>query len=190
VSLPTIGWSDFAHQRHRPHGDRTYFAGSAEELLALVRDHWPERQPGTGRPDRSQVVVVPVPPDRFVCSTVRIAPDTPLFAQFERRQPDEDGFVRVTAVGPREPARYAAVVLYSAAVLVENGGSRSGDFDWEVVCLLASPHPDEPMHPLTMARNFLAKPGGTPCTYTAQQFAEAVYYWSQRAARHPGDGGS
>jgi hypothetical protein len=41
------------------------------------------------------------------------------------------------------------------------------------------------MDPLTMARNMLAKPGGTPCDYTAEQFAEAVWYWSRRAAARP-----
>ena len=37
----------------------------------------------------------------------------------------------------REEARFARVVLYSAATLERNGGTRSGDFDWEVVALLA-----------------------------------------------------
>ena len=36
-----------------------------------------------------------------------------------------------------------------------------------------------------MARNFLALPGGTPCDYTAAQFAEAIRYWSRRAAARP-----
>jgi hypothetical protein len=41
------------------------------------------------------------------------------------------------------------------------------------------------MNPLTMARNFLEKPGGTFCEYTAREFAEAVYYWSRRAGLEP-----
>ena len=76
------------------------------------------------------------------------------------------------------------MVLYSAKTLLANGGTRSGDWDWEVVCLVAGSQPDEPMNPLTMARNQLARPGGTPCHYTSQQFAEAIYYWSQRAPHH------
>mgnify|MGYP000104930427 CR=1 FL=1 len=66
-------------------------------------------------------------------------------------------------------------------VLLENGGARSTDCDWEIVCVIASPVADEPLDPLTMARNMLAKPGGTPCGYTADAFAEAVWYWSRRA---------
>ena len=76
-------------------------------------------------------------------------------------------------------------MLYSAAALTENEGKRSGDFDWEIVAIIASPVETEPMNPLTMARNFLEKPGGTFCEYTAREFAEAVYYWSCRAGLEP-----
>ncbi len=184
MPVPSLGWSDFALGRHLPGGGRAYFEGTPEELLELVRAHWDERRPGAGRADLTEVVLVPVPPDRFVCATVLVTPETPLHARFERRQPGEDGFLRVTAEGAPEEARFAAVVLYSAETLLANDGVRSGDFDWEVVCLLASSIRDEPMNPLTMARNLLARPGGTPCSYTASQFAEAVYYWSQRANLH------
>jgi hypothetical protein len=179
-----LGWSDFARRRHVPGGKHTWFEGSPEELLTRVLDSWHHRKPGAGRLDREKVVVVPVDPAGFVSSTVLVAEDTPLFAGFERRQEHEEGFIRVTAEGPREDAQYASVVLYSAETLEENDGSRSGDYDWEVVCLIAGPEPDEPMDPLTMARNMLEKPGGTYCHYSAEQFAEAVWYWSCRASAH------
>lgn len=179
-----LGWSDFARERHRPGGRHTWFAGAGDELLARVRRGWPQRWPGAGRTDLSQVVVVPVDPAGFVSSTVRIGPETRLHAIFDRRQAHEDGFVRVTAEGEREPAAFASVVLYAAEVLLENDGRRSGDFDWEVVCLLAGPAAVEPMDPLTMARNMLEKPGGTACAYTAEQFAEAIWYWAARATAH------
>jgi len=181
---PSIGWSDFALARHRPGGRHGWFDGTPEELLELVRRHWRERRPGTGREDLTRVVIVPVPPDRFTGSTVLVNEHTPLRAVFERRQPHEEGFVSVRAEGPREPVHHAGVVLYSAATLLENEGVRSGSWDWEVVSLLASPVPDEPMNPLTMARNMLARPGGTPCRYSAEQFAEAIWYWSRRAPVH------
>lgn len=179
-----LGWSDFARRRHVPGGKHTWFEGGPDELLCRVLDNWQHRRPGAGRLDRQKVVVVPVDPAGFVSSTVRVGPDTPLHAVFDRRQEHEDGFIRVTAEGPREPADYASVVLYSAETLLENDGVRSGDFDWEVVCLIAGPEPDEPMDPLAMARNMLERPGGTYCRYTAEQFAEAVWYWSCRASAH------
>ena len=183
-AVPVLGWSEFARGRHVPGGKHTYFAGTADELLERVRAGWAQRRPGAGRPDLRQVVIVPVDPAGFVSSTVRVGPETPLHAAFERRQAHEEGYIRVTATGPREEVRHASVVLYSAATLLENDGTRSGDFDWEVVCLLAGPEPEEPMDPLTMARNMLEKPGGTYCAYTAEQFAEAVWYWAARAGVH------
>jgi len=127
-------------------------------------------------------VVVPVPPGGFISATVKVDESTRLHAEFTRRQPHEEGYIRLFASGPREEVRQAAVVLYATDTLLDNNGVRSGDHDWEVVCLLAGPEADEPMDPLTMARNMLEKPGGTFCAYTAQQFAEAIWYWAQRAA--------
>jgi len=184
MNVLNIGWSDFARTRHTVGGSRSYFSGTPEELLDLVRAHWHRRRPGTGQSDLDGVVVVPVPPDRFVSGTVLVKKSTVLHACFERRQPQENGFVRVTAEGEREPARFAAVVLYSAATLLEKEGTRSGNNDWEIVSLLAGPQEDEPMNPLTMARNMLAEPGGTPCEYSAWEFAAAINYWSQRANAH------
>jgi hypothetical protein len=179
----TIAWSDFARGRHQPGCGHVWFDGSEEALLDLVRAHWPQRRPGAGRDDLTQVVVVSVPPAGFCGTTVLVDEDTPLRAVLDRRQPAEDPFIRVTAAGPAEPVRHAAVVLYSAQTLRENGGVRSSDADWEVVCLLAGPVADEPMDPLTMARNYLQKPGGTFAPYTATEFATAIWYWSRRARR-------
>jgi hypothetical protein len=186
-STPSLGWSDFARQRHVPEGPRTWFRGTEEELLELVRARWAERLPGAGRDDLTQVVVVPVPAERFVSNTVLVDENTRLHAELERRQSREEPFIRITAEGEREPARHAALVLYSAATLLENDGTRTTDCDWEVVCLIASPVADEPMNPVTMARNMLARSGGTPVDYTAREFAEAVWYWSRRASVHVED---
>lgn len=182
--IPPIGWSEFARERHVAGGKHSWFEGSGEELLDLVRAGWPLRRPGTGRGNLDQVVIVPVDPAGFVGNTVRVDEATRLHARFDRRREGEDGFIRVTAEGEREPVRQAAVVLYSADTLLENGGSRSTDCEWEVVCLLAGSMADEPMDPLTMARNYLQKTGGTFSEYSAGEFAEAIWYWSARANVH------
>lgn len=180
---PHLGWSAFALERHEHPEGRTRFAGTPEELLELVAAAWPRRQPGYGRSDCSRVVVVPVSPERFETATVRVDESTPLVADFHRRQEFEEPVIRVRAEGEPEPAAFARVVLYSKEALVENDGSRTTDADWEVVALLASAVEDEPMHPTTMARNFLERPGGTYAPYTAEQFARAIWYWSQRAPK-------
>ncbi len=185
TGVPRIGWSDFARARCVPGQGRSYFRGTHEELVELVRENWTRRRPGAGREDLDKVVLVTCPPERFACATVLVKRNTPLFARLENRQAGEDAHIRVTAGGEPETARFADVVLYSAAALQENDGERSGDFDWEIVAIVAGPVEDEPMNPLTMARNFLEKPGGTFCEYTAREFAEAIYYWSGRAGQEP-----
>ncbi len=187
IAAGKLGWSEFARGRHVPAGKHTWYEGTDEELLTLVRTGWPNRRPGAGREGLDQVVVVPVNPAGFVSSTVEVKESTVLHAVFDRRQAHEDGFVRVTAEGPPEEVRFASVVLYSADTVQENGGKRSGDFDWEVVCLIAGATEDEPMDPVTMARNLLEKPGGTHCEYSPREFAEAVWYWSGRASVHVTD---
>ena len=59
---------------------------------------------------------------------------------------------------------------------MENGGVKSGDFDWEIVAILAGPLEKDPMMPLILARNFQPNPGGTKATYTFEQLAESIFY--------------
>ena len=186
--VPSLGWSAFATGRYVPGGRHTYFDGSPEELLDRVRAGWSRRRPGQGREDLAKVVIVPVDPAGFVSSTVLVDDKTVLHAGFERRQAHEEGYVGVTAEGPREEVKFASVVLYSGDTLLENGGTRTTDADWEVVALIAGPVAVEPMDPLTMARNMLEKPGGTWCAYTAEEFAESIWYWAARAKAHVEEG--
>ncbi len=182
MATPSIGWSDFARERYRPGMGHSYFEGGEAKLSELIAEHWEDRRPGHGRENLEQVVIVPLPPVGFVCGTVKVDENTQLHAAFSRRQAGEEAYIDINAVGQREPAVHAAVVLYSAATLLENDGARSGDTDWEIVSVQASPVDYEPMRPLTMARNLLSKPGGTPCEYTAREFAEAIWYWSARCS--------
>lgn len=182
---PSLAWSDFAAGRHVPGRGYSYFDGPPEAVLELVRAHWKDRKPGHGFTDLTECVVVPVPPEGFVGGTVLLTESTQVRAEVTRRQPEEDPYVRLLAEGEPEPVRYAAVVLYSKDRLLENGGRRSSSADWEIVSLIAAPREDEPMHPLTLARNYLGMPGGSPMRVTVDELAEATYYWSMRVRKAP-----
>ena len=111
-------------------------------------------------------------------------------AELKVRQEGEDPYIEtfVTEAEARRhdalillPAASVDIVCYSAEALLENGGTRSTDCDWEVVCILCrSDEEREPMTPLAMARNYLEMPGGTKSDYTAKEFADAIYYWSSQ----------
>jgi len=189
METPTIGWSKFAKDRHRKGTGYSYANLSDSQVVDLVKNDWKNRIPGTGEVNLDRKVVVPLSnvfAGDFMTSFAMLSNlhDECVFAHVVRRQPNEDPFVRnwarsllTTAI---IPANYVNVVCYSANALLENDGERSTDCDWEIVALLASDVENEPMHPLAMARNMLEKPGGTKGEYTAEEFAEAVYYWSQR----------
>tara|TARA_Y100000034_G_scaffold89034_1_gene106995 strand:+ start:52 stop:666 length:615 start_codon:yes stop_codon:yes gene_type:complete len=201
MNTPTIGWSDFAAKRHKPGTGFSYSTLHQIAVADLTSLCWDKREPGAGETGLDRKVVVPVPPDSFVCTTALITEQmrnalvSPLKAVVSCRQEGEDLFIghelrrfwawlQRIEVKP-EPCNYAKVVCYSHAALLENGGTRTiqpdGSVDdWEIVCIIASPVENEPMPPLTMARNMLEKAGGTMGTYTSEEFAESVYYWSQR----------
>lgn len=192
-----VGWSEFARKRHQPGTGHSYCLLNENAVVDMVREYWHLRTPGTGEKDVSRKVLVTVPAHAFHdysdqggpslgdslfrCGSVLLTEDMQVEAQVTRRQDGEDLFVETfVREGEPEIANYAQVVCYSAEALLENDGERTTDDDWEIVCVIASPVKDEPMTPLTLARNMLEKSGGTKGEYTAQQLAESIYYWSQR----------
>lgn len=179
--FPTIGLSNFVLNKKK--GDIKKFNGTTDKLLELIVKHWDKRIPGAGRNDLSQVVLVNIEEDNlselFNSAWLDITKAKYIRGKVVRRQDHEDPFVDVRGRGEALPVKFVRIVLYSAETLLENDGQRSGNYEWEVVAILTGPWENEPMTPLTMARNFLQKPGGTYAPYTAQQFAESIYFWSQ-----------
>ena len=179
MKTPTIAWSEFSMKK-----DREKFKGTVLELLMLVHDNWNNRTPGMNRKDLTEVVIVPIDDvSKFTCNWMNIQDAQRITGRVVRREDFEDPFVTLKGTLKKgvsyNDATFAKVVLYSAATLEQDNGHRSSDADWEIVAVLTGPWKDEPMTPLTMARNMLRKPGGTYVKYTAKQFAESIYFWSQ-----------
>tara|TARA_Y100000034_G_scaffold136074_1_gene210627 strand:- start:3313 stop:3918 length:606 start_codon:yes stop_codon:yes gene_type:complete len=186
---PTIGWSNFALKQHEPTSGNSYtvLARLTVETLVAHPDNWNKREPGMGETDLSRKVVVPVHPSGFFCPPrANIVEGMPVQAEIYKRQEHEAPYVR-TYVKREDAVEFNAlitpvardvkIVCYSAATLEENDGGRSTDCDWEIVCLLCSDTDgNEPMKPLTMARNYLEMDGGTKTDYSAQEFAESIWH--------------
>lgn len=184
----SIGWSDFAVQRHTPESGNSYSTMSSAAVVERVKACWHDRFPGQGEINLERKVVVPIRHylGEFVQPLVNIMEGLPVFAEVIKRQEGEKPFVETYAlmkdvkelgIGLIGPI-YVRIVCYSAEALLANGGKRSTDCDWEIVAILASQFVEEPMTPLTMARNFLEKEGGTKSDYTAEEFAEAIWHHS------------
>lgn len=180
-----IAWSKFALEHSKIGSGNSYTTLLPETVIALVRTNWPLRRPGAGEKDTNRKVLVPVPPAGFFCSPrAPLVVGMPIKARVVQRQEGEDPYIETymdqedaDRLGiPAVPAKRCDIVCYSAEALLENDGERSSDAPWEIVTILAYPtDTEEPMPVLTMARNFLRKPGGTFSDYTAQEFAEAIY---------------
>lgn len=160
------------------------FTGPYVRLHALIERNWKRRKPGYGRSDRREVVTVPILCDEsksaFVCNFVNIETVRHMAAFKSRRREGEDSYVTVKAMGELLPIKDAYAVCYHRDTLLNSGEELTDETaDWEVVAVVASPWKNAPVDPVTMARNYLEKPGGTFAPYTAQQFAESIYFWSQ-----------
>ena len=192
MSKETISWSKFALKHSSIEAGNSYTILNPVRVIELVEQHWDTREPGDGETDCSRKILVSIPPeDFFLPPKVRLVDGLPVQAEVVKRQAHEDPYIE-TFVTPEDAAKFGFVetpavnvkiVLYSAEALTENGEIRSTDCDWEIVCILCDSGEQEPMGPLTMARNFLEKEGGTKSVYTSREFAEAIYYKSNEGVR-------
>jgi hypothetical protein len=156
----------------------SHFEGEMETVAKLAAEHFESASEGY----KPGVLLVPVPAEGFRSGVVELTPDTKLRTTFEARREGETPFLQTVAIGASKlPAAVVEIVLYSHATLAADG-ENTGEADYEVVSINARPTPEpEPQTPVAMARNFLGLEGGTAATYTAEQFAESIRYWSTRA---------
>ena len=180
----TVAISDFARGRHRPDSGLSYYDGPMSDVLKLVKENWSKRRPGSGRKNLDEVVVVPVPPAKFFTTTVPVQEETSLHARFGKRREHEEAYLSVMSEGEAIPASFAKVVVYSKETLAENK-ENSGDADWEVVSLVASPVENEPMNPVTMMRNMKGKPGGSQVNYSTEELLDSIEFWSKHTKVKP-----
>jgi hypothetical protein len=189
-----IGWSDFALERHRKGTGNSFFDISELEVLSKVVDSYLSglAMPGQGETGLDRKIIVPIDPAGFFISMTPLVDGLPIRAAVTRRQPGEDPYIE-TFIDTKDaerlgieyiPAKFCNIVLYSREALLENNGKLSSeDNDWEIVAVLASLKEKESMPPLTMARNFLEKTGGTKSIYSAEEFALAIYENSNRGVK-------
>lgn len=172
--MTKIGVNNFV-LRQTPEAPYSHYDGPWEEVVSMVVVYFGRAKPGY----KPGVLLVPLPPDRFFSSTILITPETELRAVLQARRDFEAKYVSVRAKGGKSPAKFVFVVLYSKEVL---GVEATTDAEWEIISINArETEEEEPMDPMTMARNFLELPGGTKGDFTADQFAKSIVYWSARA---------
>jgi len=160
------------------------------EILAALRENFDLRKPGY----RDGVVLVPVSPVGWFCSTIEMWSGMPLKATYEPRREGEAPRLHVgydvgeTGCGAAKQAAVACdIVLYASTVLAADGSNDLPAIkgNWEAVCYLPRLHlEDEPIRPEVLMANHYEDDGGTPTNMTDSQFVEALResraYWNTR----------
>jgi hypothetical protein len=186
--MNSIGFSNFALNRHVHGSGLSFFTISNAEVIDRISNNWSNQKPGTGEVDCSRKILIDIDPKGFYLGTTKLTNDLPLKARVTKRQAHEQSFVEVY-VSLKDalqhnieysPANYCTIVLYSREALLENNGECSTDCDWEIVAILARNELEDYMPPLTMARNFLEMPGGTKSVYSAEEFAKSIWHHSSK----------
>lgn len=175
--MKQVGVNNFARTRHTKFAPYSYFGGTEEELIALVEQNFDKAKPGY----KEGVKLVPVPATNFFSGVCLVDASIPLRAEFKARREGEEPYVQVfcnNCADHKTPAKVVEVVVYHKDVLADQATEGA---EWEVVSINArDTEEEEPQTPMAMARNMLNLPGGTQATYTAEQFAKAILYWSKR----------
>lgn len=176
--MATVKCSKFVKRQTKNSG-YSHFEGSWEELEDLTERYLNKYAGLFVRPGyRDGVVLIDLPGWRFESALVKLNENTILSSKYAPRYEGEDPYIKISAKTEKQTAAYATVVLYRADVLSEDN-NRSSDADWEIIAIKARmTFADEPMHPYTMARNFLHLPGGTQGNFTATEFAQSILFWN------------
>jgi hypothetical protein len=177
--MTTFACSEFVKRQTKESG-YSHFDGSWEELAALAQTYYNTELCKVGYKDG--VILIELPSEhisRFYSATVKITDKTKLCINWAPRREGELPVIRVSAKAKKQPAKKVELICYRADVLQEDS-DRSSSADWEVIAIKARVSAEEePMDPMTMARNFLHLTGGTKGEFSAQQFAESILYWNQ-----------
>jgi hypothetical protein len=127
------------------------------------------------------VKLVKVPSEGFYSAVANVSDVVDWEEVFEARQEGEVPVrTRVGIVEKKPNAAHVDIVLYRCDVLAEDVDYvKEGDHEWEIISINArltdKPHP---IPPITMARNFLTMKGGTKAEYSAEEFAESIWFWN------------
>lgn len=175
-----IDFSSFV-RRQTAESQFTHWTLSDEEVLSRVNNGFENRKAGY----RDGVVLVPVPPDGFFTSVVKLKEGDKLEGEFRARREGEEPRKSVCAKGDKTPAKSVDVVLYRKDVLAE-GNENSTDADWEIVSINASPEEGElPIMPDVLIANHFVLSGGTATNMSDSEFVEtlrkSVLYWKDKA---------
>lgn len=165
-------------RRQRAKSRFTHYEGTWSMLEKMVTMNY---NMGNVKPGyKDGIVLVTVPAEDFKMGGPFVE-GCKITAEFKPRQEGEEPVLQITNHAPKVQCNYVEIVLYRHDVLQENDEA-SCDSPWEIISIngMLEKEDNQPIPPTTMARNFLHKKGGTKAEYTAEEFAESIWYWKNK----------
>ena len=163
----------------------SHFEGSWLELAGMVLANFSNAKPGY----KDGIILVPVQPEGFFSGVKELKDGEPLFGNFERRRDGEDPR-KVVVTGSRDkmPAKSVDIVLYSSAVLADDGDNElpAEEGNWEIISINANPFEEEmPISPEVLMHNHFGSTGGTATNLSDEEFVamlrKGFEFWKNKA---------
>jgi hypothetical protein len=181
----------------------SYYDGSMEEVLKLVKKAWQEHtgmleaaweNPSVYRETvkegfRDGIILITVPSQNFYSGIAQLNEGDELIGEFKPRKEGEIPRKQIGAKGANKvPAAQTEIILYRSDVLAEDGDNtlESSKDNWEIIMIKASPvEGKEPQNPESLCANHLHEDGGTDSKMTDAEFVEALRvsreFWRDKA---------
>ena len=178
VTEPTFGINKL-YRRQTEASKFSYFDGTDEELLSLIRLNFPLKKKGNREGTwRISISTKGMANNPFYSAVRRIDHNNLLTAECYT-SPQGRSIAAINTIGSKQIAAYAEFIIWSKEAL-EAVGQSTTTKDYEVVSLRASDVPEQPNHPYDIATQVLSSPKGTS-GFTLEELAESILYWSERA---------
>lgn len=179
-------------KRQTPDSEFSHFEGTWDELQELVQSQLLLKKKWR-RGYRPEVILVDLPPERFMSALRILKEGDQLVGEFKARREGETPRKQIRARGPKTRAKAAYVVLYMSQILADDGSNEldpNVDDNWEIISINASPFDGEmPINPITLMHNQFGSDGGTPTDMDNDEFVwkleESFNFWKNKELVQP-----
>lgn len=177
VVKPTFGINNF-FRRQTPESQFSHFTGTDEELIALVELNFPLRKKGNREGAWRIPIALKGMNSEFMSSIKRIDRYS-LLTPYTIESIDGKPIAVFSTIGPKQPAQYAEIILWSNKLL-KSTGEACTEKDYEIVSVRASDVPEQPDHPYELAKNILNNPSFAG-TVSVSDLCRSIVYWHEHA---------
>lgn len=187
--MPNIIVSDFCKSRQTVDSGLSYYAGTADQLVEITLNNWPNKRWGY-RGENGGIVEVDIPAafiDSFYSGVITLNNGDDLVGNFNSRVDGEEPRLSYYSKDGRPTVALSGyIVLYQSAVLEHPSLDPNDPNNWEIITINCAPTLEPtPINPWTLMHNHFGSDGGTDTNMSNDIFVkslqEAFVYWKDKA---------